>query len=81
MYKILKKIVVFFPREMFFNIVKEQCSNHFKTNIDKLLGHLSKSGSVVDDNIRNLFFGDFMNQENKVYDEVTDFKELSTMME
>ncbi|XP_033740540.1 dynein heavy chain 3, axonemal-like isoform X1 [Pecten maximus] len=68
-------------REMFFNIVKEQCSNHFKTNIDKLLGHLSKSGSVMDDNIRNLFFGDFMIQENKIYDEISDFKQLSSMME
>ncbi|XP_061175178.1 dynein axonemal heavy chain 3-like [Saccostrea echinata] len=69
-------------RDTFFQIVKEQCSNHFKANIDKILGHLSKSGSVVDDNVRSLFFGDYMTAEGaKVYDEITDFKELSTAME
>lgn len=66
---------------MFFKIVKEQCSNNFKMNIDKILGHLSASGSVVDDNIRNLFFGDYVVQENKVYDEVTDLKQLTEVME
>lgn len=70
-----------FCREMFFSIIKEQCSNHFKVNIDKILGHLSRSGTVVDDNIRGLFFGDYLNQEKKEYDEISDFKELSTAME
>lgn len=69
-------------RETFFQIVKEQCSNHFKANIDKILGHLSKSGSVVDDNVRSLFFGDYMQAEGgKAYDEVTDLKELTSTME
>lgn len=66
---------------MFFKIVKEQCSNSFKMNIDKILGHLSASGSVVDDNVRSLFFGDYMVAENKVYDEVTDLKQLTEVME
>ena len=66
---------------MFFKIVKEQCSNSFKMNIDKILGHLSTSGSVVDDNVRSLFFGDYMVSENKIYDEVTDLKELTEAME
>ena len=71
-----------FFRETFFQIVKEQCSNHFKANIDKILGHLSKSGSVVDDNVRSLFFGDYMASEGgKAYDEVTDLKELTSAME
>ena len=69
-------------RLSFFNIVKEQCSNHFKANIDKILGHLSKSGKVIDDNIRSLFFGDYMPQEGgKTYNEVTDLKELTSVME
>ena len=57
------------------------CQNHFKQNLDKLLGHLSKSGTVEDEHVRSLFFGDYMNPENKVYDEVTDLKELTITME
>lgn len=72
--------LIFF-REMFFKIVKEQCSNSFKMNIDKILGHLSASGTVVDENIRSLFFGDYMIAENKVYDEVTDLKQLTEVIE
>ena len=68
-------------RVTFFNIVREQLQDHFKQSIDKILGHLSKSGKVVDDDVRGLFFGDYMNPENKVYDEITDFKELTLVME
>ena len=39
-------------REKFFNIVKEMLHQYFKISIDKLLSHLSTSGSLVDDNIR-----------------------------
>lgn len=73
--------IFFYSREKFFEIVKEECSANFKVNIDKILGHLSKSGKVVDDNIRSLFFGDYMTPENKVYNEVTDLKELTAAME
>lgn len=65
----------------FFNIVREQCQDHFKQSIDKILGHLSKSGHVIDDDVRGLFFGDYSNPENKVYDEITDFKELTSTMD
>ncbi|KAK7493483.1 hypothetical protein BaRGS_00015194 [Batillaria attramentaria] len=68
-------------RHTFFLIVREQCTSHFKINIDKLLGFLSKSGTVKDDDIRGLFFGDYMNPEQKVYDEIHDFKELTAIME
>lgn len=68
-------------RVTFFSIVREQCQAHFKQSIDKVLGHLSKSGKVVDDDVRSLFFGDYINSENKVYDEITDFKELTSVME
>lgn len=68
-------------RVTFFNIVREQCQHHFKQSIDKILGHLSKSGKVVDDDVRSLFFGDYINPENRVYDEITDFKELTNVME
>ncbi|KAL8573170.1 Dynein heavy chain 3, axonemal [Nucella lapillus] len=68
-------------RVTFFDIVREQCQAHFKQSIDKILGHLSKSGKVVDDDVRGLFFGDYINPENRVYDEITDFKELTHVME
>ena len=70
-----------FSRTAFFNIVKDQCQSHFKQSIDKVLSHLSISGKVNDDDVRGLFFGDYINSENKVYDEITDFKELSNVME
>ena len=81
--KILLIYIIFhlFFRETFFRIVKEQCQDHFKMNIDKVLGHLSRSGTVVDDNVRSLFFGDYMSPENKTYNEVADLKELTAVME
>lgn len=37
---------------------------------------------MVDDNVRSLFFGDYMQAEGgKAYDEVTDLKELTSTME
>lgn len=68
-------------REKFFSIVKEQCQSHFKVNIDKVLGHLSRSGTVIDDNVRSLFFGDYMAGETKAYNEIVDFKELTSTMD
>ncbi|XP_064624417.1 dynein axonemal heavy chain 3-like [Lineus longissimus] len=70
-------------RHMFFNIVKETCLNAFKVNIDKVLGHLTMSGNVKDDNVRSLMFGDYMvtESEAKAYDEVRDLKELTKVME
>ena len=66
---------------MFFKIVRGNCQDSFKQNVDKFLGHLSKSGKVVDADIRSLFFGDFLNPENKVYSEITDLKQLTAIME
>lgn len=37
--------------------------------------------NIQDDDIRNLFFGNYMDQETQVYDEIADFKELTDMME
>ncbi|XP_059139620.1 dynein axonemal heavy chain 3-like isoform X2 [Physella acuta] len=68
-------------RNMFFKIVKNNCQDSFKQNIDKILGHLSKSGKVTDADIRSLFFGDYFNPENRVYTEITDLKELTVVME
>ena len=72
----------YFSREKFFGIVKEVTQNSYKLSIDKVLGHLSMSGKIVDDHVRSLFFGDYMNPEGeKIYDEVSDLKELTKVME
>ncbi|XP_047390171.1 dynein axonemal heavy chain 3 isoform X4 [Sciurus carolinensis] len=70
-------------REVFFNMVKETTSNCFKQTVEKVLIHLSPTGKIVDDNIRSLFFGDFFKPESdqKIYDEITDLKQLTVVME
>lgn len=44
---------------------------------------MSPTGKIVDDNIRSLFFGDFLIPESdkKIYDEITDLKLLTGVME
>ncbi|XP_021092936.1 dynein heavy chain 3, axonemal isoform X6 [Heterocephalus glaber] len=70
-------------RQVFFNMVKETTSNCFKQTVEKVLIHLSPTGKIVDDNIRSLFFGDFFkpDSDNKIYDEITDLKQLTVIME
>ncbi|XP_041084991.1 dynein heavy chain 3, axonemal-like [Polyodon spathula] len=70
-------------RLTFFNIVKERTSSYFKQSVDKLLSHLTPSGKVNDENIRSLFFGDYLKPDSdvKAYDEITDLKQLTGVME
>ncbi|NXK27218.1 DYH3 protein, partial [Arenaria interpres] len=70
-------------RRLFFQMVQETTSNAFKQSFDKVLSHLSPTGEISDDDIRSLFFGDYLNPESnvKVYDEITDLKQLTTVME
>ncbi|XP_060261772.1 dynein axonemal heavy chain 3 isoform X3 [Ovis aries] len=70
-------------RQVFFNMVRETTSNCFKQSVEKVLIHLSPTGKIVDDNIRSLFFGDFFKPESdqKIYDEITDLKQLTVVME
>lgn len=44
---------------------------------------MSPTGKIVDDNIRSLFFGDYFKPESdqKIYDEITDLKQLTVVME
>uniref|UniRef100_A0A8C3CSN0 Dynein axonemal heavy chain 3 n=1 Tax=Cairina moschata TaxID=8855 RepID=A0A8C3CSN0_CAIMO len=62
-------------RKVFFHMVEETTSNNFN--------HLSPTGKVSDDNIRSLFFGDYLKPDSniKVYDEITDLKQLTSVME
>ncbi|XP_010001540.1 PREDICTED: dynein heavy chain 3, axonemal [Chaetura pelagica] len=70
-------------RNVFFQMVQETTSSIFKQNFDQVLSHLSPTGRVSDDNIRSLFFGDYLNPDSneKVYDEITDLKQLTMVME
>ena len=70
-------------RLQFFEIVKDTLQEQFKVNIDKLLKHLTSGSSLKDDDIRSLFFGDYMvpGADPRYYDEVTDFNELTSTME
>ncbi|XP_058892872.1 dynein axonemal heavy chain 3 [Kogia breviceps] len=70
-------------RQVFFNTVRETTSNCFKKSVEKVLIHLSPTGKIVDDNIRSLFFGDFFKpgSDQKIYDEITDLKQLTVVME
>lgn len=49
----------------------------------QLLGHLTVSGKVEDDDIRSLFFGDYSkpDSDTRAYDEITDLKALTAVME
>ncbi|XP_030740234.2 dynein axonemal heavy chain 3 [Echinops telfairi] len=70
-------------RQVFFNMVKETTANCFKQTMEKVLIHLSPTGKIADDNIRSLFFGDFSHPDSdqKIYDEITDLKQLTVVME
>ncbi|KAL4617872.1 dynein heavy chain 3, axonemal [Arapaima gigas] len=70
-------------REQFFGIVKERTSGFFRQPFDKLLNHLTQSGNVTDETIRNLFFGDYAKPDSDVksYDEIGDLKDLMEVME
>ncbi|XP_074775748.1 dynein axonemal heavy chain 3 [Athene noctua] len=70
-------------RKVFFQMVQETTSNIFKQSFNKVLSHISPTGEISDDNIRSLFFGDYLKPGSnvKVYDEITDLKQLTTVME
>ncbi|NXW28891.1 DYH3 protein, partial [Phaetusa simplex] len=70
-------------KKVFFQMVQETTSNGFKQSFDKVLSHLSPTGKISDDDIRSLFFGDYLMPDSnvKVYDEITDLKQLTTVME
>ena len=71
-------------RQQFFDIVSKETQDHFKISLDKLLKHLIISDSaLIDDNVRSLFFGDYMSPgaDPRIYDEIMDFEKLTTTIE
>jgi dynein heavy chain len=70
-------------RQSFFQVIKDKLQESFKMSIDKLFKHLRPDGPVQDDDIRSLFFGNYINPDAdpKVYNEVTDLAKLTEVME
>uniref|UniRef100_A0A8C3EWU4 Dynein axonemal heavy chain 3 n=1 Tax=Corvus moneduloides TaxID=1196302 RepID=A0A8C3EWU4_CORMO len=71
-------------RVFYDRLVDEDDKNdQLKWNKCLVLGHLSPTGKVTDDNIRALFFGDYIKPSSsvKIYDEITDLKQLTSVME
>jgi hypothetical protein len=72
---------LYFQRITFFNLVKNVAQEVLKVDIGKLLEHLTpKNEKLVDNHIRSLIFGDYVNSE-KIYDEIVDLDELSKTMD
>jgi len=62
--------------------VRDACGNTFKVSIDKALAHLTKSGKVKDENIRDLFFGDYGTPDGEhAYNEIQDLSSLTRVMD
>jgi len=72
-------------RGIFFDVVNGVCQNAFKKDFNKIFPHLLNEGAteIVDDNLRSLFFGDYMvpGADPRKYDEVQDMDGLKTRME
>ncbi|XP_077987554.1 dynein axonemal heavy chain 3-like isoform X2 [Glandiceps talaboti] len=71
-------------RHEFFKLIKHVVQGQFKEKLNSVFAHLLTPGKdLADDNIRSLFFGDYLNgkDEEKLYDEITDMEELRETIE
>ena len=71
-------------RAFFFDLIKDACKKQFNKDMGSLMQHLALDGKKLsDDNIRSLFFGDYMTPDSpeKVYDEVLEMDALTKQME
>ncbi|XP_031754732.1 dynein heavy chain 3, axonemal [Xenopus tropicalis] len=73
-------------RQEFFQIVKNVVQSQFKEKLTPLFGHLVIGREIRDDDMRSLFFGDYLVPENaektgKCYNEIMDMEELKICME
>ena len=60
-------------RAWFFENLQENLASHFNYGFESIFEHLKgQDGSVTDDNLRSLMFGDYIEPDatNRVYDEV-----------
>nr|XP_026694595.1 dynein heavy chain 3, axonemal isoform X2 [Ciona intestinalis] len=78
-------------RNTFFGIVKIATTMHFKEKMNTIFQHLvtnkNKRSDITDGHIRSVFYGDYMSpkieggESERLYDEVTDIKALTTTIE
>lgn len=70
-------------RLFFFDLIKETTKTQFGKDMGSLFKHIVPTGKLCDDNIRSLFFGDYMNADSveKIYDEVLGIDALTSQME
>ncbi|XP_067915582.1 dynein axonemal heavy chain 3-like [Heterodontus francisci] len=73
-------------RKLFFHIVKNVVQTQFKEKINNLFNHVVIGRDLSDDDIRTLFFGDYMSpktneKRKKAYNEITDMNELKNTIE
>ncbi|XP_073479664.1 dynein axonemal heavy chain 3-like [Aquarana catesbeiana] len=73
-------------RKMFFQIVKNVVQSQFKEKMSHLFSHLVIGREVQDEDMRNLFFGDYVFQKTSVksekhYNEIVDIDELKICMQ
>eukprot|EP00062_Callorhinchus_milii_P022724 gi/632980863/ref/XP_007907272.1/ PREDICTED: dynein heavy chain 3, axonemal-like [Callorhinchus milii] len=73
-------------RKLFFQIVKNVVQTQFKEKINNLFGHIVIGRDLDDDDMRNLFFGDYMSPKSggktkKRYNEILDMSELKHTIE
>ena len=63
-----------------FSTLKGVVKNNFKDDFDRLFSHLSASGKLVEDDMRSLMFGDYVDPdamgEDRLYQEVTSMEEV-----
>ncbi len=67
----------------FFGLVKNVMNECLKTDMTKLLEHLTtKNEKLADVHIRSLIFGDYSKPDGeKIYDEIVDLENLSKVMD
>ena len=67
-------------RAWLFGALKENVKNHFKGVFDSVFGRLSPNKPPVEDDMRSLMFGDFMNKD-RLYDEIIDIDAFTKLAE
>ncbi|XP_068129764.1 dynein axonemal heavy chain 3-like [Hyperolius riggenbachi] len=73
-------------RKKFFQIVKNVVQSQFKEKLSNLFTHLVIGREVQDEDMRNLFFGDYLFQKNsekseKLYNEIVNMDDLKICMQ
>ncbi|XP_032895202.1 dynein heavy chain 3, axonemal-like [Amblyraja radiata] len=73
-------------RKIFFQIVKNVVQTQFKEKINNLFQHMAIGRDLNNDDMRLLFFGDYMppksnEKRKKAYNEITDWSELKNTIE